>query len=100
LASGYVVYGLRETYAELGKYEFRIVLDPKQYSDGHDSTLSIVDSDGTIMSFDVRKWGRKLNCSFEIREDTADGVASISLQLVADDGTVNRSRLTMWIIKP
>ena len=100
MTAGYVVYGLRETYPELGKYSFRVVLNPKVYSDCHESKMTMVDSDGTPMYFDVRKWGRKINCSFVIDEETADGVSSISLELKTDDGTWNRSRLSLWIIKP
>lgn len=100
MVNGFVVYGLRETYAELGEYEFRVVLDPKKYSDSHESTLSIVDSDGNRMPHNLRRWGRKMNCSFVVDEETADGVSSINLELKSNDGSVDKVRLSMWIIKP
>lgn len=100
LSAGFVVYGLRETYAELGEYEFRVVLDPRTYSDCHESNLSIVDSDGNRMVHTLRRWGRKMNCSFVVDEETADGVSSINLELKSNDGSINKSRLSMWIIKP
>lgn len=100
MTTGFVVYGLRETYAELGKYEFRVVLDPKRYSDCHESSLTIVDSDGKPMVYDVRRWGRKLNCSFVVNDATADGVSSVNMELKSNDGSIEKFRLSMWIIKP
>lgn len=100
MAAGYVVYGLREIYSELGEYEFKVVLDPKQYSDGHESEMDLVDSDGNQMRYTLRKWGRKLNCVFTVDLKTADGVSSINMELKDKKGLINRCRLSMWIIKP
>lgn len=100
MADGYVVYGLREIYYELGKYEFKIVLDPKRFTDGHESMISFIDSDGNTMKHSVRKWGRKLNCTFIVDEDTPDGVSSIDMNLKPDIGQEMKKRLSIWIIKP
>jgi hypothetical protein len=96
----FVVYNLRETYAELGEYEFKVVLSPRYFKNGHSSEMQLVDSDGKPMRFELKKWGRKMNCVFFIDENTADGVAAARLQLQDDKGHAVPGHLTFWVIKP
>jgi hypothetical protein len=94
----FTVYNLRETYHELGVYEFKVVLNQRFFKNSHDSDMTMVDSDGKPMAFSVKKWGRKMNCTFTIDNNVADGVASIRLFLAGktQDPPV---RLTLWVIK-
>lgn len=96
----FVLYNLRETYHELGSYEFKIVLDARFFKNGHLSELSCVDSDGKPMKFNVQKWGRKINCSFIVDNSVADGVSVVKMILKDDDGHEHSDRLSFWIIKP
>lgn len=96
----FVVYNLRETYHELGEYEFKIVLNPKFFKNGHDSTLLMIDSDGKKMRYSVETWGRKINCSFTIDDTVSDGVSIIDLIVKNSSGKEHKERLTYWIIKP
>lgn len=95
-APRYQVYGLDETYPELGKYTFKIVLNPRFYKTGEDLDIRIVDSSRVPMSFDVKKWGRKLNVTFAIRPLTADGVSTVFIM----KGDTEVGRLGFWVIKP
>lgn len=95
-----VVYNLRETYHELGVYEFKVVLDPKLYKSSHASEAIMLDSDGNQMSFKLNKWGRKMNFTMKIDERVPDGVSVVRLNLVRDDGTRINQMLSFWIIKP
>lgn len=99
MPSGYVVYGLKETYMDLGKHEFKVVLDPKQYVDATNSDISLIDSDGKPIKYEIRKWGRKMHCVFEVTEETADGVSAADLVLKNIEGKEQRSRFTFWICK-
>lgn len=96
-AEKYVVYNLRETYHELGKYEFKVVLSPKFFKNSHECELLLQDSDGKPIRNEVQKWGRKINCSFVLDETVADGVSQALLKLSGDKGEV---RITFWVIKP
>lgn len=96
----FVVYDLRETYHELGIYEFKVVLNPKLFKNGHDSVVKMVDSDGRIMDFEVHKWGRKLNFKFTVDQDVSDGVSMVNIYVTDKKGKDHFERLTFWIIKP
>lgn len=96
----FVVYNLRETYHELGTYEFKIVLHPKNFRHGHTSSMTMVDSDGKPMELDVKTWGRKVNCLFKIDKSVADGVSIATLDVIDSKGEKHNMRLTFWIIKP
>jgi hypothetical protein len=100
MTNKFVVYNLRETYHELGEYEFKIVLSPKFFKNGHLSGLSFVDSDGKKVEHTLQCWGRKMNCKFVICDKVSDGVASVKLALTAENGKEFNELLTMWIIKP
>lgn len=96
----FVAYNLRETYHELGEYEFKVVLHPKVFKNSHNSELSIVDSDGKPMKFTVKKWGRKINCTFLVDEAVADGVSVARLMMKDEKGETHQGRLSFWVIKP
>lgn len=96
----YVLYNLRETYHELGDYEFKIVLDPRFFKNGHLSELSGVDSDGKALPLDVQKWGRKINCRFRLDKNVSDGVSVVSMKLKDDEGYETCGRISFWVIKP
>lgn len=92
----YQVYGLEETYPELGTFLFKIVLNPKFYKSGHDFDVNVFDSDRKPMRFDLKKWGRKLNVAFVIDPQVADGVA---FAIISREGQ-EIGRLSWWVIKP
>lgn len=92
----YQVYGLDETYPELGSYSFKIVLNPRFFKAGHELDVVVVDSDRKPMKYDVKKWGRKLNVTFVIDQQVADGVAFASIV----KGGQEVGRLNWWVIKP
>lgn len=92
----YQVYNLRETYHELGEYQFKIVLHPRFYKSGHDFRVEMFDSSNKPMRFRHEVWGRKLNVDFTIDDSVSDGVARADI-FRGDNRLV---RLTWWIIKP
>lgn len=95
----FVVYNLRETYAELGNFEFKVVMDQKFAKDGHLEELQLVDSDMKPIRHEARRWGRKVNLSFTIDETVADGVASCHMKFVSGNGVTIPGKITFWIIK-
>jgi len=99
-AERFVVYNLRETYHELGKFEFKVVLDPRYFKNGHLSEVVLSDSDGKPMKYDVQKWGRKINCTFFLDKTVADGVSNIKMVLRDDEGYEMTARSSFWVIKP
>jgi len=96
----FVFYNLRETYHELGEYEFKIVLDPKSFRNASLSEVSIKDSDGRGMKFSFEKWGRKINCKFLIDREVPDGVSTITMKLKDDAGHEYNGISRFWVIKP
>ena len=90
------VYGLDETYPELGHFSFKVVLNPKFFKSGMELDVLLLDSDKKSMPFEVKKWGRKLNVEFNITPSVPDGV---STAIISKNGT-EVGRLTFWIIKP
>jgi hypothetical protein len=95
-APRFQVYGLDETYPYLGDYSFKVVLNPRFFKTGQELEVRVVDSDRKPMLFETKRWGRKLNITFTINKETADGV---SIATVLRDGT-EIGRLTWWVIKP
>jgi hypothetical protein len=95
----FIVYNMRETYAELGEFEFKVVLSPRHFKNCHGSEMKVVDSAGREMSCETKKWGRKLTCRFAISTETADGVARVSLLLGDDSGHSYSQQLEFWVIK-
>lgn len=96
----YVTYNLRETYHELGTFEFKIVLDPSMFKDSHMCEIHGVDSDGTRLPLEVKRWGRKMNCVMVVSPAVADGVAVMTMRLRNEEGLDVNERLTCWIVKP
>jgi hypothetical protein len=95
----FVVYNLRETYHELGEYEFKVVLNPRYFKNSHLSELVVFDSDRRVIQQEVNKWGRKMNCKFRIDKDVSDGVAVVELILKTERDSIP-ARLSFWVIKP
>lgn len=96
-----LVTGLRETYHELGEYEFKVVLDPERFDNSHHCGVEMLDSDGKPMRCSVRHWGRKMICSFAIDRDVTDGVSTILVRLRDDEASSSITvRYSMWVIKP
>ncbi len=96
----FVVFNLRQTYHELGEYEFKVVLSPKFFKNSHSSEFSLVDSDGRKVPHIIKKWGRKVNCSFVIDEGVADGVAVVRLVCKDEKDQVDLCTFSFWIVKP
>ncbi len=96
----YVIYNLRETYHELGQFDFKIVLDPRFFKNGHLSDVTLIDSDGKKMDCHVEKWGRKINCGFVVSAKVPDGVATVNMTLRDDAGKELTTRAQFWVIKP
>lgn len=96
----YVVYGLRETYHELGQYEFKVVLSPKKFRNSHASDLVLFDSSGKPVQFELHKWGRKMNCKFVIDQSVSDGISVAKLSLHDASGNILSTNISWWVIKP
>lgn len=96
----FLVLGKQEVYHELGRYEFKLVLNPGDFKNGHGSKVSFIDSDGKEIKSETSIWGRKMNCSFFIDENVADGVATINLSLSDGESSSHDTQLRCWIIKP
>jgi hypothetical protein len=95
----FVVYNLKNTYVDLGKHSFKVVLS-KKFLDAKFSTLSMIDSDGKAIKHELNYWGRKMNTDFYIDDDVSDGIAAIDLVLrMNEDEVSNTERLFFWIIK-
>jgi hypothetical protein len=95
-APRYQVYGLDETYPYLGKFSFKIVLNPRFFKSGQEFDVQLIDSSRRLMNFELKKWGRKLNITFTIDQSVPDGVATA----IIDKGDGEIGRLTFWVIKP
>ncbi len=92
----FAVYGLDETYPELGGFSFKIVISPRTYRSGQEFDVSIMDSDRKPMRFELRRWGRKLNITFAIDRTVSDGVSTVVLSQNGQE----IGRLIFWVIKP
>lgn len=84
----------------MGEFEFKIILDPKDFTDGRFSKISIIDSDRKPIESDLYIWGRKVNCKFRINENVSDGVALAKVNLTSDAGVETEFFINFWIIKP
>ena len=96
----YVIYNLRETYAETGKFEFKVVLNPDVFKNGLESGVKLVDADRKDMPVEVKRWGRKINCTFVVSENVPDGVVTVWLNL-KDEGSekAHVGKASFWVIK-
>jgi len=95
----FVIYNLRETYHELGKFDFKIVLDPKFFKNGSLSEVKLTDSDGRDMKYTTEIWGRKINCTFCLDRTVPDGVSTVKMLLRDDSGHEMSTQASFWIIK-
>jgi hypothetical protein len=96
----FVVFNLRETYHELGEFEFKIVLNPRNFKNSHLSDLVVTDSSGQSMKYSIKKWGRKINCSFVIDQNSAEGRSHVKLSLRDSKEQLVEGHLMFWVIKP
>jgi len=91
---------LRETYAQLGEYTAKFIIDPA-VSTGFDSVaIHVRDADGNPMVFSFKRWGTKLTISFVIGPETPDGVSIIDLVLRRPKLDSVRERFAFWVVKP
>lgn len=95
----YVIYNLRETYAETGRFEFKVVLNPDVFKNGLGSDVNLINADRRDMPVDVKRWGRKINCGFTIDETVPDGVVTIVLKLCDEGVKPVEGRASFWVIK-
>lgn len=96
----FVTFGLRETYHELGVFEFKIVLNPKFFKIAEFSNVVMKDSDDRAMKYSVERWGRKINFKFTVDKTVSDGVSVVELDIIDNNMKSSRCRLTFWVIKP
>lgn len=90
------VVNMRDTYHELGRHEFKIVLNPKKFKNYEGVTVKIIDSDGKNIPNEIKFWGVKINCVIDLDDNVADGVATVYLE--AKDQKIHEM-LTFWVIK-
>jgi len=95
-----IFHNLRETYHELGKYEFKIVLNPTFFKTADEVSLRLIDSDGKSMRYDFNVWGRKVFCEFDIDQSVSDGVSFIQFDGSDANGKKFSERMSFWVIKP
>lgn len=89
-----VVIDLLGTYHEPGSYSFKVVLNPKRFNNGQDVVILMYDPECRTMPIDVKRWGRKLICSFVIDENVPNGVCVINIRSESMD-----ENLHCWVIK-
>lgn len=94
-----VVMNMRDTYSELGTYEFKVVLDPKIFKGGCAADIEVRDSDGEPISSLVRPWGTKLMCKFTIDDGCSDGVATVKVHALDSSERWVDEYLQFWVIK-
>jgi hypothetical protein len=93
--SKFRVYGLDETYPELGEFSFKIVINPRFNKPGIEYDIKMIDSDRKPMKFDLKRWGRKMNVTFTIDSNVSDGVSTVIVSRASQEV----GRLTFWVIK-
>ena len=96
----FILQGLKTAYLELGSHAFKIILDSKKYSSSHDCEIEMIDSKGRRIKCEANKWGRKINCEFDIDESVSDGVSMLKLLLVDDENKKISKSYHVWIVKP
>ncbi len=90
---------LKETYAYLGKQDVKFIIDPSRSPDIDSVSVRMTNSDGQPMPFSFRRWGTKLNLSFEIDQSTPDGVSIIDVTMSGRSMGEIRERFDLWVIK-
>lgn len=94
-----ITIDLRETYHEKGEYSFKIVLNPSLFKNSLDCCLNMVDANGNAIKHDVKKWGRKVICTFNIDDKTANGISAAYVDLKDKDQKTYKELLKFWVIK-
>lgn len=92
------IIDLRETYHEMGDYSFKIILNPKHFKSSHESNVCLYSTTHDIMECDVKKWGRKINCSFKIDQFMQNGVCMIEMDLIDDNGVHHKEIRKFWVV--
>ncbi len=92
---------LREVYAERGKYEAKMIIDPDDSPGIDDVDVDVRNSDGLPMKFTAKRWGTKLTINFTIDEETPDGVSIIDVYMRGKirGGQPVRERFDFWVVK-
>ena len=99
LGGSIVVLNFRDTYHEIGEYDFKIILDKKKFKNGHDATIKMADAEKKDVSLDVKRWGRKINCHFSLSEKDPNGVYVVSFNARDDKGNDVEKSFHCWVIK-
>ena len=94
----YIVYNARETYHEAGEYDLKIVLNPSYFDNCHQATFEVMGPDRRPLESSVKRWGRKMICSFVIRPESAEGVAVARFSLIDRKGHVREGVISFWIV--
>jgi len=94
-----IIFDLRQTYHEMGTYAFKIVLNPKIFKSSHESKIKLIDPDHNEVNLNVEKWGRKINCSFDIDESISNGVCLLEMGFISDKNKKINECLSFWVIK-
>ena len=95
----FVIYNLRQTYHERGKYSVKVVLNPRRFKNCHDCSLKLIDAKAQPMKFELNRWGRKLNVDFTIDETTAEGVSGAYMDLVDSRGRHVTGSFMFWVVQ-
>ena len=95
----FVVHNLRETYHELGQFEFKVIVNPRIAKTAQALDISVCDSDGRPIAFEARRWGTKLRCKITIDETVSDGVAQAIVSIKRENGSVTREMFQFWVVK-
>lgn len=94
----FVVLNLKQLYHEFGKYDFKIVLNERYFKNGHGVNFTLYDSAGVPIKHDLKVWGRKIVCEFEITPDVAEGVARSKFSLKTEKGDKLEGNIEFWIV--
>ena len=94
-----VVFDLLDTYHELKEHCFKIVLSPKIFKNSHDVMVEMLDANNEPLELDVRRWGRKINCTFDLTKSVPDGVCVIKMKASTGSGKKITETFHCWVIK-
>lgn len=90
---------VKEIYASVGDFEFKVVLDDDFRLELADSKFSIYDSSGKHIGVTYRTWGNKIKCQFSITQDVSDGVATAVIEICEKSGQKYDKNVYFWVIK-
>lgn len=98
-SNDFIVTNLLGTYAFLGEHEFKISLNPKKFKNSQSADVHLLDSDGRAIGYALKRWGRKIVCTFWLDENVSDGVAAVKLTLCDAKNRRHDHMLHFWVIK-